>query len=136
MDFSIEELKNNEIDELAKEVSLDEDIDYQCKFLVCRKDGKIIGAAGINFVKDEIPRFEHIIISHKYQKTKLLGVLMKRVEDWLCILGYKFYNSFIFYDKSLMRLYARKWGMIETKLGNKGSWFTKYLNREREYAMA
>ena len=138
MNFLIGEFKNNELDELAREVSLEENLDYQCKFLVCRKDNKIIGVAGVNFIKSPIPRFEHIIISPEYQKTKLGGILMKRTDRWLIDLGYKQYNAFIFYGKDLMRHYANKWGMIETTKGNKGSWFVKDLipKKEREYEYA
>lgn len=135
MTFSIEKFYFNELDELAKETNLNEDIDYKCRFIVARKDNKIIGVAGVNFVKNETPRFEHIIISPKYQKTKLGGILMKRVDRWLQDLGYKFYNAFIFYDKKLMRHYAKKWNMIETTKGNKGSWFTKELIKGETYAM-
>lgn len=138
MNFTIEKLYYNELDDLARETKLDEDIDYGCQFLVCKKDNKIIGVAGVNFVKNETPRFEHIIISPKYQKTKLGGILMMRVEKWLQDLGYKFYNAFIYYDKFLMRHYAKKWGMMEIKKGNKGSWFTKDLipKKEMTYAVA
>jgi len=136
MDFTIEKFYFNELDELAKETNLGENIDYACQFIVARKENKIVGVAGVNFVKNETPRFEHIIISPKYQKTKLGGILMIRVDKWLRDLRYKFYNAFIYYDKELMRHYAKKWGMIETIKGNKGSWFVKDLIKRSEYAMA
>ncbi len=137
MIFSIEKCIYPELEDLRAETKLDESIDYACDFIVARNDNQeIIGVAGVNFHKNETPRFEHIIISPKYQKTKLGGILVRRVDRWLQDLGYKFYNAFIFYDKGLMRHYAFKFGMVETIKGNRGSWFTKDLIKERAYEMA
>jgi len=136
MNFSTEKFIYPELEDLKAQVNLDEPIDYACDFIVARDDNRnILGVAGVNFHKNETPRFEHIIISPKYQKTKLAGVLMRRIDHWLRDLGYKFYNAFIFYDKELMRRYAKKWGMVETVKGNKGSWFTKELIPEEKYAL-
>ena len=127
MTFTIEKFYYRELDKLAEKVNLDEDIDYGCRFIVAKKDDKIVGVAGVNFLKNPIPRFEHIIISPEYQKTKLGGVLMRRTDRWLHDLGYKQYTAFIFYGKDLMRHYANKWGMIEDRQEIKGSWFYKNI---------
>lgn len=132
MTFSTEKFYRKELDDLAKKTNLGENIDYGCRFIVARKNDKIIGATGINFEKNELPRFEHIIVSPEYQKTKLGGILMARVERWLIDLGYKRYIAFIFYGKDSMRHYAKKWGMIEDKQGIKGSWFYKNLIHDEE----
>ncbi len=136
MTFSIEKFYFNELDNLVDETNLDENIDYKCQFFVCRQDNKIIGVAGVNFVKNVTPRFEHIIISPKYQKTKLGGILMMRTEKWLKELGHTYYNAFIYYDKFLMRHYAKKFGFVETTKGNKGSWFVKDLITKKEMVYA
>lgn len=143
INFTIEEFKNNELNELTKKVSLEENIDYQCKFIVARNNEtfEILGVTGINFKKTKDARFEHIIISTEYQKAELgkakLGlILMMRTENWLRDLGYKFYNAFIYYDNKRMRHFAERWGMVETIKGNKGSWFVKDLipnKTEKEY---
>lgn len=126
MNFKIEKFNIGELDSLAKETNLDENIDYQCEFIVAR-NGSIAGVAGVNFIKQETPRFEHIIISPEYQKTKLGGILMIRTERHLKDLGYKQYTAFILKTNKTMQDYAIKFGFQPYLNTINGIWFYKNI---------
>ena len=127
MKFTIEKYPQG-LDNLAIITNLDEPVDYTCDFLTARDDrGYLLGAAGVNFYKLEEPRFEHIIVSPKYQKTKLGGILMKRTERWLKDLGYKAFVAYIYNTKTLMIKYAKKFKMKPYKFTDVGTWWYKSL---------
>ncbi len=127
MRFNIE-LFPSGLENLAIIVNLDEKIDWSCKFLTARDDaGHLLGVAGVNFEKESYPRFEHIIVSPKYQKGKLAAVLMRRMEDWLKSLRFYHYVSFIYHERILMHHYAKKWKMVSFMNRPKGIWYYKTI---------
>lgn len=125
MKFNIEKSPQG-LDNLAIVTGVDEGIDYGCEFLTARDDaGHLLGAAGVNFKKEQYPRFEHIIIAPKYQKGKLAARLMLKIEDWIKSLGYKKYLAFIYHETELMHRYAKKFKMIPYANRPKGIWYSK-----------
>ena len=127
MNYFIKTFKNNELDQLVNLTNLDEPIDYGCTFIVAKNED-IAGVAGVNLVKEVYPRFEHIVIAPKYQKSKLGASLMLRMENWLRSMGYYTYVSFIYHGKVLMHYYARKWGMKAYLQRPKGIWYFKTIS--------
>jgi len=127
MDFSIETFSKGQLDELAKQTNLGEEIDYDCKFMVGRKDGKIAGIVGINLSRLSVPQLEHTIIRPEFQKTRLVVQLLKKMENYVRETGNKGYISFILYNNIKMINYARKWGMKTYKQKENGAWFEKRI---------
>lgn len=127
MQFTTEHFTDGELEELAKEVKLDENIDYGCDFIVAKQDNKIIGVAGINFIKNKIPRWEHIIISKPYQKTRLTTNLLKEMEKTLLDKGYKLYSAFILNSKFYLQKYIEKFGFVLWEKRMNGNWYLKSI---------
>lgn len=135
MIFDREKFAEGQLEWLREETKLSEKIDYACNFITCRDENrKIIAIAGVNFVKLPIPRFEHIIITPRYQRTRLGVVMMRRVEKYIKDAGHKGYVAFILHPNKLMHNYAKKWGMRAYQITNKGTWFEKRIGGENEIA--
>lgn len=118
------------LDELAERVNLDERVDKNCSFIAARNGNeKILGVAGINLTK-KFPRFEHIIVDKKYQKTRLAVILMKAMERLLLFREKGTYVSYILNSRKHMQDYAVKWGMIMYNETPRGKWYYKNLSKE------
>jgi hypothetical protein len=128
MTFAIDRINKTELSNLAQEVNLQEPLDYFCNWILARdSSGKLIAVAGVNLNRYLVPKFEHIIISPKYQKTKLLISIMKRMENYIKSLGHKGYISFILNKNKYMQDYAQKWGMRPYDIKFNGIWFEKRI---------
>ncbi|RKY32395.1 MAG: hypothetical protein DRP74_02670 [Candidatus Omnitrophota bacterium] len=116
-----------ELIKLAESVNLDEKIDFQCTFIAAQNGTpELLGVAGINFNK-RFPRFEHILVSKPFQKTRLGVILLKAMEKYLIDNGYDTYVSYILNSREHMQKYALKWGMKEYNKTDDGKWFYKRL---------
>jgi len=125
--FSIDRITDTELFNLANEVNLKENIDYFCNFVVAREKGKLIAAAGVNFTRLPVPKFEHIIIAPQYQKTRLFVIMLKKLEEYIKARGYKGYISFILNTNNHIQNYALKWGMKPYNIKSNGIWFEKKI---------
>ena len=124
-----------EIQKLADSLELKEDIDYACDFIgAFDTDGHLNGLVGINFEKCKYPRFEHILIDKKYQKTALTIALMFESERYITEVGYTQYVAFIYRTNSIMTRYAKKFGFEFYCPGNIGDWYIKTI-KERKHAL-
>lgn len=135
MRYHIEILKRKDkylLEELAKDVELDESLDWRCNFIVVKNGVKLLGAAGINFDRGQYPQFEHIIIRKEYQHTKLLIVLMKKMERYIKDSGHNLYVSYILNTRNPMQLYAQHWGMKVYASDPSGVWFCKLLYNKKD----
>jgi GNAT superfamily N-acetyltransferase len=125
MNFKIEHNPQG-IDNLAIVANINEPLDYDCYFITARDTaGHLVGVAGVNFDKEQYPRFEHIIVSPRFQKGKLSAILMRRMESWIRDLGYKMFVAFIYHEKKIMHHYAKKFLMSPFKESQKGIWYAK-----------
>ena len=127
MDFKIEMFLKGSLGWLRKEVDLKEPIDYDCRFIVARKNGEFVGLIGINFIKAKMPQLEHTLIMPKFHKTRAFVQLLNKMEDYLQSVGAQGYISFILYSNKKMTRYAEKWGMEEYNKRLHGAWFAKKL---------
>ena len=137
--FGITYFPINSLDDLKAITNLNEDIDYDCIFIVARDSSyRILGVAGVNLKKHQYPRFEHIIIHPSMQKSKLGFILMKEIEKYLTNINKENYVSYILNKNEVMQKYAEKWGMKEYASNEKGKWYYKDLIqvKEREYVYA
>lgn len=123
IEYSVERFKDPELEELAKLVTPYEGIDYGCEFVVAR-NGEVCGVAGVNFTKELYPRFEHIIVTKRYQKGKLGAILCRRIDKLIKERGYNHYIAVI-QETSNMHHYAIKFGMTPFKNDRKGIWYYK-----------
>lgn len=126
--FSISKPEDiNQIEELFSISGVDERLDYNCDFLLARNgDDRILGFAGINLHK-RYPQFEHIIITPKYQKTRLLIKIMMCMERYLKEKGYKEYVAYILNTNNPMQIYALKFGFKAYDKDDKGVWLYKKI---------
>jgi len=121
--FDIGDMK--EIKNLADEVGIDEPLDTKCQFIIARHEGKLAGFVG--FRLDTTPRFEHIVLARRFQKTRLGVLLMKAMEEFLRKSNFKQYASYILNSRLHMQGYAVKWGMKAYAVKDNGIWFYKNL---------
>jgi len=131
MNYDIEILNghdNYKIINLAEKVNLDEKIDFKCKFIGVKKNNELVGFIGIN-MQGHYPRFEHIVIDHKYQRTRVVILLARAMEKFLK--PYKCYVSYILHINNTMKKYAEKWGMRPYAKDNKGQWYHKNIGEEK-----
>jgi len=114
------------LDDLAKSVSLDEELDKLATFIGAFNNNELCGAVGFSFAK-ETPRLEHIILAKNYQRTRLGVILLKAMENFLEVSGAKQYYSYILNTNERMISYAKKWGLKLKTEGKEGSWFYKSI---------
>ena len=134
MKYNLAILQPNEyyqLIELAKEVELNEPLDFKCNFL-CARNGtpKIIGMVGINLQKS-YPQIEHIIVGKEHQKTSLAYLLMIELEKFLRLQGYKEYVAYILNSNERMIRYAKKFGFKPYANRDNAKWYYKTLLKER-----
>jgi hypothetical protein len=128
MTFAIDRLNKTELSHLAEEVKLDEDLDYFCNWVLARDpSGKLIAVAGVNMLRYPVPKFEHILISPKYQKSKLFVVMLKKLEEYIKARGHRGYISFILNKNKHIQDYAIKYGMRPYDIKFNGIWFEKQI---------
>ena len=133
MTFAIEQFPAGRLDDLKAITNLQENIDYNCIFIVARDENyQILGVAGINLQRHKYPRFEHIIIHPSKYKSKLAFELMQKIEEYLTKIGKDNYVAYIDNENKLMQKYAQKWGMKEYSENELGKWYFKNLIPEQE----
>ena len=137
--FGITYFPVGSLNDLINITNLDENIDYDCIFIVARDDVyNIVGVAGINLKQDKYPRFKHIIIHPSKYKSRLGVELMNYMEAYLKRTNKEQYVSYVFNENKKMQKYAEKWGMKEYANNQKGKWYYKDLIKvkENEYEYA
>jgi len=123
------------IDNLIQQAKLDEPFDYpHTRYIITGHQGNdVVGAVvyGNFIIRDtEYPRFLHIIVSPKYQKTKKGLLLMDESESYLLTKGFTQVIAVITHDlpnRKMKRTYALKFGYKKYHEDSVGEYFYKKL---------